>query len=751
MASIVIVCLGYVVGLLLTAWSEPLIGIPLGIWVLTGLSVLCVWAMPRWWRMGPRSRMWAIASIVALLAFGYLQWRSPTPGNQDISAWVNRDEPVEVRGEIIDEPRLTRSQSVRFWLAVEDCRIDEPGEPPTIATGKLYVTLPLLQGTGLEPNQRVAIAGELYRPRPADSPGEFDFQKYLARHGSFAGLRGETVTVIQRDRPLSAMGWGLRQIQNGLRSLRQRVIRAQVEGLGSGGLLVSSMVLGRRAVDLPYDIYDRFVQAGMAHTLAASGFHVTLLLGLALGLTAGRNEQQQGAIALGTLMLYVGLTGLHPSVARASFMGAAAVLGLVMQRRVNALRSLLVAAVILLILNPLWIWDLGFQFSFLATFGLLATAEPLTQRLDWMPPNIASLIAIPLAAFIWTVPIQLFSFGVMPLYSIGANVLLTPLVWFISIGGMVTGAIALCSPLLGSYTATVLHLPVELLLHSVSRFTQLPGHSYAVGAVSIAQVLLVYGVLLTIWQSPRWRSRWWIGGLVAIALIIVPTVYRQTMHIQLAALPTREPVLVWQHHGDIGLINAGTDTDVQYTVLPFLQQQGINHIDWAIALSPIPSFNSGWYRLLAAMPIGQLYGTEAALPLLDGRSPPPQTILANASFQVGQIQLTVQPLSNVNQLTTVQFLDQTWLLLDADDDLSPDVSLPELPTADMVWWSDRPPSLSFLEDTQPTAVLSSSKVLPTSIQNWLTQQGGSRYSLSENGAVVWQPSGLRVTQSRDAE
>ncbi len=751
MTSIIVFCAAYVLGLLLTAWSGALLGIPIGILILAGLTVLIAVALPRWWIMG--SRTWAIAGLVALMAFGYLHWRSPMPGDQDISLWANRDNAVEVRGEIINEPRLTRNQAVRFWLAVEDCRINEPGEPPRVATGKLYVTIPLLQGTGLEPKQRVAIVGELYRPRPADSPGEFDFQNYLARHGSFAGIRGATAAVIQRDRPLSILRWGFRQVQTGLRSLRQRVIRAQVDGLGSGGLLVSSMVLGRRSVDLPYSIYDRFVQTGMAHTLAASGFHVTLLLGLTLGLTAGRSERQQGAIAIGGLLLYMGLTGLHPSVARAGFMGVAAVLGLVMRRRVNALRSLLVAAVILLLIHPLWIWDLGFQFSFLATFGLLVTAAPLTQRLDWLPPNLASLIAIPMAAFIWTLPIQLFTFGAMPLYSIVANGLLTPLVWFISIGGMVTGAIALFSPFLGSYAATVLYLPVELLQHGVSGFTQLPGHSYAVGAVSILQVGLVYAVLLAIWQIPRWRSRWWLGGLLAIAFIIIPAVYRQATHIQIAALPTRQPVLVWQHRGEVGLINAGTDTDVQYTVLPFLRQQGINHIDQAIALSSTRPSDSGWYRLFAAMPIGQCYGTETTLPLLERQSQP-TAIPDNVSTQIGRAQITVQTLESVAdpaQLTTLHFLDQTWLLLETSEEGAINDMPEEVAAADVVWWSDRPPQLSFLETAQPMAVLSPHASVPSPIQDWLTRQGRSLYSFSDNGAVIWQPSGMRVTQARQAE
>jgi competence protein ComEC len=109
-----------------------------------------------------------------------------------------------------------------------------------------------------------------------------------------------------------------------------------------------------------------------------------------------------------------------------------------MRRKVKLLGSLLVTATLLLLFNPLWIWDLGFQLSFLATLGLLVTVPPLIKKLDWMPPAIACLIAVPIAASLWTLPLQLYVFGVVPVYSIVVNMITTPLISVISISGIIS-------------------------------------------------------------------------------------------------------------------------------------------------------------------------------------------------------------------------------------------------------------------------------------------------------------------------
>jgi competence protein ComEC len=744
----VILSLAVGVGLVLSGLigtEVPLAGVAIAI---LGGGLGLVLGMPRLWRTGPRAKTWAIATLVTLVAVGYGQVRTPQPDAMDISQWVTTQssQPVQVWGRIMDEPRLTRSQSVRFWLQTMEAARDQ--DQPEARRGKLYVTVPLLEGTALHLGQEVAIAGTLYRPQPAQIPGGFDFRAYLARQGSFAGLRGSTVDPLAARRyPISALELGLTGLRQRLQTVRQRIIQAHVEGLGRGGLLVSSMVLGRRAVDLPYDLYDQFAQAGMAHTLAASGFHVSLLLGLVLTVSYGFTPRRQLAIATAVLLVYLGLTGLHPSVLRASVMGLAALLGLAAQRPVNSLRSLLTAATLLLIINPLWIWDLGFQFSFLATLGLVVTAGAITKRLDWMPPNPASAIAIPLAALIWTIPIQLYSFGIMPVYSIGVNIVLTPLVWITSMGGMVTGAIALIHPKLGAVVTPLLHWGVEGLIHSVAWVTQQPGARYAIGSVALWQVLALYTILGLVWMRPGWQRRWWAAALGALALVLIPATYAQATQLHITRLPGPAMVVVWHYRGQVGIINSGSDRDLSYTILPFLTQQGINRLDWAIALDPL-SDESGWLRLLQTLPTGTLLY----------QTPPENAPLITHLIQSRSI--NAQPLASSNALGSAHFDRQAegaiarlcldahcWLMLNQPDTLMGNQALQAMAAPEVLTWTGALTQPSLLAQIQPRQIVAPGFDLDPALAPWISE-GDHPYALvGRDGAVQWTPAGLQAARA----
>jgi competence protein ComEC len=195
-------------------------------------------------------------------------------------------------------------------------------------SGKLYVTVPLLQGTARYPGQWLTVTGKLYEPQVAANPGAFDFKEYLAKEGAFAGLAGRKINSPETG---FVQNWGLWQI-------RRRIVKSQTRWLGvPKGPLVSAMVLGRRAVDLPYDIRDEFIQVGLAHVLAASGFHVAVILSLVQVLTRRFSDKMQLGNGTTVLIAYVCVTGGSASVLRAAFMGFGALLAPVIQRKVNPL------------------------------------------------------------------------------------------------------------------------------------------------------------------------------------------------------------------------------------------------------------------------------------------------------------------------------------------------------------------------------------------------------------------------------
>jgi competence protein ComEC len=739
----VILCLFFILGLLSTV-------VPWGGIAVLLVGVIAGLLLPHLWRSGPQRRIWLIAGLIGLFASFYLHLRTPKPDASDISQFIHASEvtaqqqAVTVQGQIESIPRLTRSQKARFWLNVVRLNginnANQISDQGKAVTGKLYVTVPLLQATGLYPGQAVSVTGKLYKPEPAANPGGFDFQAYLAQEGCFAALQGQQVEPPQNTQ-MPRWGWW---------KIQQQIVKSQIRWLGSpAGPLVSSMVLGSRAVDLPYDIKDQFKQVGLAHALAASGFQTSLILGVVLALTRQLSARLQFAIGTTALIIFVGLTGLEPAVLRATLMGIGALAALVMKRKIKPLGSLLLVATLLLVFNPIWIWGLGFQLSFLATMGLLVTVPPLTKKLDWLPTAIAPLIAVPIAAYIWTLPLLLHVFGVVSPYSILVNIMTTPLISLISIGGIISALAAVIWSPMGSALAWLLAYPTQALLAVVEFFSQLSGSQYATGIISSLTMITLYGLIVLVWRQPWWQRRWWMALLFAIALLLTPVSQAQASSFRATILATADaPVMVVQDGQKVGIVNSGDEATAIYTILPFLQREGINQIDWAIATDNYVGIRSGWTKILAQLPIkafydsvsakdtsvstqivkGQLAGHGGYLPLQVGQS----TAIGSVAAQL----LNADP--SVLQL---RVHDQQWLLL-GDLQLEQQKELAQkkqLPKAEVLWWSGKALNPGVLAIVQPKVAITTAASVDELTANQLRQNKTQLYWTRQDGAIQWTP------------
>lgn len=753
-----ILSLGYILGVSLAT-------VPWAQYGLLGAGLVAAIALPRLWRTGPRSPVWLLVGIIGCVATFYFHARVPQPGTNDISLFVPaseaqaREQIVTVQGTIASTPRLTRSQRVQFELRAE--RLNEVTSDDGTAkvsqpvTGKVYATVPLLQGTGLHPGADVAVTGSLYEPKAPANPGAFDFRAYLARQGMFAGLNGDRVTWQQDDREEQ---WGWWQ-------LRQRIIRSHVRWLRSPeGPLVSAMVLGRRAVDLPDDIRDRFIQVGLAHVLAASGFHVSLILALVLTLTRRWSERIQFGLGTITLILYAGLAGFQPSVLRAAIMGFGALVALMAQRQVRPLGILFLAATILLLVNPLWIEDLGFQLSFLATLGLIVTVMPLVKRLDWLPVTIASLIAVPIAATIWTLPLQLYTFGVVSPYSILANLSSIPFVSIITIGGFISAIAGLIWSPAGSGIAWLLYYPTHSLIAIARFFNQLPGNSIAVGTLSTVQLGTLYGLIgagvVLAWihtrrQTLKGKKRpkplsfsvYLFLLVLAIGVALAPAWRAKADLFRVTVLATpNEPVMVVQDRWRVTLINSGDADTARFTILPFLQREGVNQVEAALAANWSMSPSQGWLQILEQLPVETLYGSAAngnssdrLLETLRDRDGSYQLLAPGQPQSIGAA--TVRLIQTNPLLMQLEIEDREWLLL-GDLDPSQQNQLTQskrLPATAILWWSGSYLSEAVLDAIQPQVAIAYSYSIDGNTADRLREAGVQIYQLTANGALQWTP------------
>jgi len=783
----------------------------------------------------PRAKwVWAVAGLVAFLASVYFAVRSPQPAIDDISKLIpaggnTQEVAVTVRGRVVSTPRLTRSGRSQFWLETDLVSEINGGEGGVVVnrpvSGKLYVTVPLLQATGLYADNTIAVVGSLYKPQPPSNPGAFDFQEYLAREGAFAGLKGRQIDWTrekaiadvnrvnnQADAFFDPSGMQPSKIQ----AMRQRIVRSQLSQLNvPEGPLISAIALGKQAVDLPYNIRDYFVQAGLAHTIAASGTQVSMVLALVLALTRRFSKQLQFCFGVGALFLLVALTGFEASVCRAALMGFGTLFALVLSRQVKPLGLLLIAATILLLVNPLWIWDLGFQLSFLATLGLIVTTPPLMAKLDWMPPAIASIVVVPIAASVWVLPLLLYVFSVVSPYSILVNIIAAPLLWILSIGGMVSALAGLIFPPAGSVLAQLLDYPAQGLIAIAQYFSQLPGNSVAVGQVSVFQLIALYTLICWVWIGGRKKkeegssatstvqdvtdvtdvkdrrrkeekrrkpeavrgknqekgrakkgksrvislpvfSAAWILPLALVAgisIIVLPAWHVQASLFQVTLLATSgEPVLVIQDKGKVALINSGDENTVRFTVLPFLQQQGVNSVNFAIATHSHLGLSSGWGKLLERLPIKTFYDNPAPKQIHRGSN---QEFITAVQSRQGvyfpletnsKVDLGSTRLQLVNaEIPVVEFLvgNRTWLLV---GEMTPEAqkklaATGTLKPAQVLWWSGKALTAELLAAVGPQVAIASADEIDPETAAQLRQSKTQIFWTGRDGALQWTPAG----------
>ncbi|MFN4280654.1 ComEC/Rec2 family competence protein [Thermosynechococcus sp.] len=704
------------------------------------------WGGKAWLRL-PASQSFAIATVVALLAMVYVWLRTPQPGVNDISTLVprlsalNLPPTVLVEGRVETTPLPNRAGRQRFFLGVE--RYENLSQVPAQsgvlqgrASGRLYVTLPAEQGAKLHPSQRVQISGRLYLPRAGGSEffRAFDFRRQLQLQHTFAGLAGNKVRILDQGSP-----WGLW-------ALRQRIVQVHAQGLGDRyGAVVSAMVLGNRAVAIPFAVRDSFRRVGLSHALAASGFHTAILLAVVLALTRPLPQRWGYGLGASVLVLFACLSGFAPSAVRAVLMGLAGLASLVHGQKGQPLGILLAIATAMLIYNPLWIEDIGFQLSFLATLGLIVSARPIGDRLDWLPTPLRNLVAVPLAATLWVLPLSLALFGTFPVYGLLANIVANLPLVLLTVGGFISAMVGLLIPPVGSALAWLLYYPTAFLLWLIETIGQWPGATISLGSLGWLQVVVLYGLICFVWLSPWGRRHWFLLFTFGVTLVLVPFILRQNTLFQATVLANPQvPTLVIQQPAGTVVINGGDSQGLA----AFLAQEGINRIDWAVATTHRYRQQQGWRDIHEMVPIRQFTDVPTAKSdpayreMLTTLKVPHQSLPLQQPVQLGQVTLTV--LRSDPAILDLKLGSSRWLFVsDPSRDAAQTDWLAVMPVEppQVLWWWGRTLTPRLFEIVKPRSVILSRNTLDPAIARYLKQKQIPYFVVGEVGEVRWQADG----------
>ena len=442
-----------------------------------------------------------VAMALAGLVAGVLRYQ-PTlapPPIDDISGLVGAT--ATLRGVIDEEPAPTgRSVDLRIRLAEQ---VGAGTSAPVPVTGRMVARVPAY--ADYRAGDRLELSGAIVQPA---ARGEFSYRAYLARQGIRALMSYPQVKLVGRDEADWLTNALLVARRSTAQTLRSRVAEP-------AGPLAAAMILGDRS-GLPRDLNANFTTVGALHIVAISGMNVALLVqflswllfrpvrALPAGLVVGLQRMHRTSLGRPLVLIvivvaiagYAALVGPQASVVRAAVMGGLVAWARFLGRPNDALTGLAVAAIGMTAFQPEWLWDVGFQLSFVATAGLVVLTPPIERVLEAWPPWLRTGMAGNLAATVATVPILATTFGQISPASVPVTLLSVPVVGPAMLTGAGTAVAGMLWEPLAVAPAWITWGLLRWMVMVVDVFAGLPGASIETGADNLGLAMLAYSVLI---------------------------------------------------------------------------------------------------------------------------------------------------------------------------------------------------------------------------------------------------------------
>ena len=433
MPALVLIAASWAVGLLLAHYVLAPSGVEPA--ALLILAVIPLAATVLWWR----DRSMRLGGICAVfLLTGALRYQTTLPDwtDQAFVARYNGSGWLAVEGVVRGYPDVRDT-----WTNLElDAATVEAGGQALPVHGTILVRAPRLPEYHY--GDRLRVSGLLETPPEMEG---FSYKDYLARQGihAFIGRPRIELLAVGQGSPIKA---AFLAVKDWARAAIGRLVPEPEASLLQG------IILGVRA-SIPRDLYDLFNATGTSHILVISGANLTIVAAL-LSRVFGRLLGKRRAfwLTLGGVGLYVVLVGAEPAVTRAALMAGLFLTALYLGRQATAYVSLCAAGLFLTAINPLSLWDVGFQLSFAAVLGLILFSPALDQFFERRLARVLSqekakkavrylndLLIVTLAAQILTLPLTLYYFGRLSLIAPLANPLILPAQpAIIVVGGLAT-------------------------------------------------------------------------------------------------------------------------------------------------------------------------------------------------------------------------------------------------------------------------------------------------------------------------
>lgn len=466
-----------------------------------------------------------------------------------------------------------------------------------------------------EMGSTVQIQGKMSCFERAANPGQFDARSYYL-------ISGISYRLNQAE--IKAKTIEYNKLAQGLYRLRMFFSQKLKESLPEKeASLMQTMLLGEKS-SMDKEVKALYQKNGIAHILAISGLHVSLL-GIGLYKILRRcwmPAKAAAGLAAGVMILYGFMTGFSVSALRAILMFVIHMGAVICGRTYDMLTAVAVAAVLILAGQPLYFGHSGFVFSFSCVLGIGLLLPALTEEIREKNFLIRAVISGAAMAVI-TLPVYLWFYYEYPVCSILLNLIVVPLMSFLLAAGiLLIGIQIIFSP--AAFPFVLLIKGIFKLYDILLRLCDgLPGSILVVGRPERWQIILYLLALLVIVvlkKRLKFAVRWCIAALAVILLLLHP---EKKMELTFLDVGQGDCIYIENPNGNCYLVDGGSSSVKsagEYRILPFLKYQGVSCLEAVFVTHPDEDHCNGIKELILSGHKEGIRIKHLVLPDIDAKS-----------------------------------------------------------------------------------------------------------------------------------
>lgn len=603
--------------------------------------------------------------LLAVTIFGmlrFIQYQNSSE-NRELNSLLSdsRGEQAVIFGSVIEQPEITGD---RIRILIEsDSILTARNKSPigakilcTVYRNNFRESPP----AELKLGDIVSIQGKLKDLPPKRNPGEFDYGRYLKIHGIEAVLIDygfDNLKTIGDSEPGFYKGSIIYPVRNYCSDVIDKYIG------GSEGEFLKGMVIGERS-GITKQAKEDFINAGVAHIIAVSGLHVGYVLiciSLLLTLVPLKYKYKIFILIL-SLILYMNLTGNSPSTVRAVIMASIFLLSRLLQRKPNPYSVLSFAALVILILAPVQLFDASFILSFSAVISIVLLfprlEKPVARFLKFEGKNlfvtplraIVSYLLITLSAFIGLLPVTAIMFERLSLVSVFTNLIVVPLSTLV----LAVGFLLILVSLVSSWFASIIASSASPILYFLLQFVNYTAgldlsyvETYSFSVLLLVSYYFLIYVLFTA-NKVNYKAKLALAVLLIANFLFLDSVLNTSENLRVTYLDSgKSPAALFSLRGKFNvLVDAGTSglnyTSSERTLVPYLKRNGVSKIDLLI----ITALDFGEYKnlvyFLINFPVAGVILPSYCKPLLESSFV--KRVFKNAEVKFSDESLSTQDL-----------------------------------------------------------------------------------------------------------